>query len=222
LYEREEFLNGISGSKVLHVVNNELTVGPSMKEGSKRVRVRDGGWRVAKGEGPMGTDVLRFYIDLEEETRHQGSDVYCPAGRVYCTCGYFPMKGHDGKGVHGSLKEALHKEQQALAQRYEQLTRENEADTSMVSLDKLKRAKEMMDLRQKAERLNNSLNEVRVREPEKSLLRMSRNQQVGLTKEGGVCCKVNKGLAIEYHILGKFEIASIENREHSNYRDLLP
>ena len=166
--------------------------------------------------------LLAKYIEVEEEARHQGSDVHCPAGRVYCTCGYFPMTGHDGKSIHGSMKDELRKKQQELAKRYEELSNENEADTWIVSIDKLKRTKEMMDLRQQADRLTTKLNQVRVREPEKSLLRMSRNQKVGLTREGGVCCKVNKGLAIEYHILGKFEIASIENREHSNYKDLLP
>eukprot|EP00957_Ditylum_brightwellii_P120908 9221616-Ditylum_brightwellii.AAC.1 len=41
----------------------------------------------------MGTDILRFYVELEKEVRHQGGDVYCPAGRIYCTCGYFPQNG---------------------------------------------------------------------------------------------------------------------------------
>ena len=87
LYDREEFLNGLGGAKILHVIHNEATVAPTMQEGGKRIRVRDGGWKVATGEGPMGTSILRFYVDLEEETGHKGSDVTCPAGRIYCTCG---------------------------------------------------------------------------------------------------------------------------------------
>lgn len=51
LYEREEFLNGIAGTKVLKVVHNEANLAPNLKEGSKRTRVRNGGWRVAPGEG---------------------------------------------------------------------------------------------------------------------------------------------------------------------------
>ena len=73
-----------------------------------------------------------------------------------------------------------------------------------------------------ATKLNHKMHEACVREPDRALLRLSQDQSVGLTKEGGVCCRVHKGLAIEYHILGKFETASMANREHSNYRDLLP
>eukprot|EP00980_Cylindrotheca_fusiformis_P012276 scaffold3001_cov122-Cylindrotheca_fusiformis.AAC.1 len=79
-----------------------------------------------------------------------------------------------------------------------------------------------MDLRMKANKLAQQMSEAAVKEPERRLLRLSQDQSVGLTKEGGVCCKVEKGLAIEYHILGKFEIASMENREHTDYRELLP
>ncbi|KAL3894555.1 MAG: hypothetical protein SGARI_007703, partial [Bacillariaceae sp.] len=46
LYERDDFFNGVSGSKVLNVVHNEGNLAPSMEEGSRRVRVTNGGWRV--------------------------------------------------------------------------------------------------------------------------------------------------------------------------------
>ena len=79
----------------------------------------------------------------------------------------------------------------------------------------------MMDLRVQANELQKRMNECAVQNPDRSILRFSRDQSVGLTREGGLCCKVQKGLAIEYHILGKFEIASMENREHKDYRELL-
>lgn len=105
---------------------------------------------------------------------------------------------------------------------YEALANENGLDTDLVSWKKFQRSKKMMDLRMAATKLNTKLHEAHVREPDKALLRVSQDQSVGLTREGGVCCKVHKGLAIEYHILGKFEIASMTNREHMDYRDLLP
>eukprot|EP00980_Cylindrotheca_fusiformis_P031363 scaffold26247_cov127-Cylindrotheca_fusiformis.AAC.1 len=124
LYEREEFLNGISGTKVLKVVHNEASLSPTMTEGGRKVRVKDGGWRVAPGEGPLGTTVLRFYFELEETTYHNGSDVYCPAGRIYCTCGYFPMehRHHDGS----SMKDVLKLEQDKVVAQYEALAEEND------------------------------------------------------------------------------------------------
>lgn len=222
LYERDDFFNGVSGSKVLHVIHNEASLAPSMMEGGRRVRVKNGGWRVVPGEGPMGTTVVRFFFDVEEETRHRGSDVYLPSGRVYCTCGYFPMAGRSNADGCMSSRELMQKEVHELEMEYQGLQNANAQDENIFSMDKLKRAKEMMDIRREAAELTNAIQLERVREPEKSLLRLSQDQSVGLTREGGVCCKRQKGVAVEYHILGKFEIASMENREHSDYRKLLP
>jgi len=222
LYEREEFLNGVSGAKILNIVHGQADLAPTMQHGGRQIRLKDtGGWRVAPNDGPMGTSVLRFYFDIEEETRHPGSDVYCPAGRIYCTCGYFPMQERQQQG-YVSEKDVLKQEMRNIEVQYETLANENELDTNLLSWNKVQRSKKMMDLRMQATKLNTRMHEAQVREPDKSLLRLSQDQSVGLTREGGVCCKVHKGLAIEYHILGKFEIASMTNREHMDYRDLLP
>lgn len=90
LYEREEFLGSMGGSNILKVKNNELTLAPSINAGERKIKVLNGGWRVAPGMGPMGTDMLRFYFEIQEQITRDGSDVYCPAGRIYCNCGYFP------------------------------------------------------------------------------------------------------------------------------------
>lgn len=223
LYDREEFLNGLGGAKILHVIHNEATVAPTIQEGGKRIRVRDGGWKVATGEGPMGTSILRFYVDLEEETGHKGSDVTCPAGRIYCTCGYFSMEERNRKGLEGSgMKDLLREQIRDLETQFDSLQAENEMDENLFSWEKVRRAKQMMDMRLEACRLNQQMHDAYVVEPDKALLRLSRDQSVGLTREGGVCRRQKKGMAIEYHILGKFEVAAMENREHSDYRALLP
>jgi hypothetical protein len=222
LYEQEDFFNGVSGSKVLTVIHNEANLSPTMLEGGRKVRVKNGGWRVVPGEGPVGTAIVRFYFDLEEETRHLGSDVYLPSGRVYCTCGYFPMGGRSNADGGMSKREQLEKELRELEMEYLGLQNANDGDDNIFSLGKLKRAKEMMDLRREATDLGRAIQQERVREPERALLRLSQDQSVGLTREGGVCCKKQKGVALEYHILGKFEIASMKNMDHSDYRDLLP
>ncbi len=59
--------------------------------------------------------------------------------------------------------------------------------------------------------MNGKLNFAMVKDPDKGLLRFSRDGDVGLKKEGGVCCQVNKGVIVEYHILGRFSIASVDN-----------
>ena len=231
LYEREDFFNGLNDSydggdgedsKVLRVVNNEASLAPSMTEGGRTVRVVDGGWRVVTHEGPLGTSVLRFYFNIEEETRHMGSDVYIPCGRVYGTCGYFPMTARsnvDGRGT--SKKVVYQKELRQLEVKYQSLQREMDGDQNLVSIDKFKRFQEMRDVRRDAKKISNAIDEERIREPKKSSLRLSQDQSVGLTQEGGICCKKQEGLAQEYHILGKFGVASMENREHSDYRDVL-
>ncbi|KAL3898262.1 MAG: hypothetical protein SGARI_006720, partial [Bacillariaceae sp.] len=157
-----------------------------------------------------------------QETRHQGSDVYLPSGRVYCTCGYFPMANRSGEHSGESTKDILQKELHELEARYAKLQTETELDESLISIDGFKRAKEMMDIRVEADKIGKAVQDARVREPEKALLRLSQDQSVGLTREGGVCCKKENGVAVEYHILGHFEIASMENREHKDYRELLP
>ena len=64
-------------------------------------KVKDGGWQVtrARGDGPMGTNLLRFFIEVDKETKHTGGDVYVPKGRVYISCGYFPFMGGDAQGA---------------------------------------------------------------------------------------------------------------------------
>lgn len=234
----DDFLNGRSNTKLLKVVHNEASLSPTLKEGARKVRVQNGGWRVAPYEGPMGTTVLRFYVELEEQVAHEGSDVWCPAGRVYCTCGYFPMYHDPVTGLVStcsvpstistsnispvSLKDALKKEQSDIAMQFEALARANSEDPAILSWNKLKRSSQMMKLKQQAQKLAHKRHELHIKEPDKALLRLSQDQQVGLTKEGGVCCKVHKGLAVEYHMLGKFEIASMQNRDHTDYRQLLP
>lgn len=212
LYEREEFLNGIAHAKKMQV--RSVALGPTMTEDSRPLRFKDtGGWRVAPGEGPLGTTVLRFYLEIEEDARHQGGDVYCPKGRVYCTCGYFPIH------QTSDLRSELQKRHRTLTDRYEDLLAEMETASVW---DKLKLGKQMLDARAELGRVEQQLQEARVKEPERSLLRLSRKGDVGLTKEGGVCCKVVKGFAVEYHILGKFGLASIEKRDDMNDPKLKP
>ncbi|CAJ1944221.1 unnamed protein product [Cylindrotheca closterium] len=245
-YPGDDFLNGRSYTKVLKVVQNEASMSPTMTEGARKVRVHNGAWRVAPFEGPMGTTVLRFYVELEEQASHGDSDVWCPAGRVYCTCGYFPMYHDPITGLVSTcslpstigssknknkedavvlpvscLKAALKEEQEQIASYYEALARANHEDPAIFSWDKLKRSSQMMKLKQDATKLAHKRHELNIREPDKNVLRLSQDQQVGITREGGVCCKVHKGLAVEYHMLGKFEIASMKNRDHKDYRELL-
>jgi hypothetical protein len=223
LYEREDFFNGLSdGSKVLRIVHNEATLAPTMTEGGKTIRIVDGGWRVCPMDGPLGTAILRWYFDVEEQASHLGSDIYLPKGRVYGTCGYFPMIGRsnvDGRGT--SKRDFYQKELRQMEVKYLSLKGEMDNDTNLVSFDKYKRFQEMREVRQEAQKIKRIIDEEVVREPTKDTLRLSRDQTVGLTHEGGICCKKQNGLAQEYHILGKFELASIDNRDHSDYRDLL-
>lgn len=54
------------------------------------------------------------------------------------------------------------------------------------------------------EKTKDQLQRIQVMEPDMNLLRLSRKRDVGITNEGGACCKVKKGAGYyEYHILGK-------------------
>jgi hypothetical protein len=195
----------------------------SASRGRRPIKVKPtGGYRVVSGQGPAGTDVVRLYIELEEPVQAvEGSDVYCPAGRVYGTCGYFLT--HAAKSSESrSCKDIVAEEYHAAVTKYEEMRLEKDEDDRVFAWDQLKRMKEMMDLKAEINKLALRLQEVRQREPERSQLRMSRRGDVALSKEGGVCCKVQKGLAMEYHILGRMELASVEPKEeHDDYEELV-
>jgi len=260
LYEREDFFYSRSdGSKILKVINDEAYMAPNLREGGKSIRVSDGGWKIMEKEGPLETSVLRFYFNVEEEARHLGSDVYLPAGRVYGTCGYFPMTARSNQDLSTngiSKRDAYENELRQLDVQYQSLQTQQEClddeETSSSSsfgnsddedhnsddddnnswrsslsllntpfIRKLKLTKKMMDVQEEASRLQKLIKEEKIREPSKDTLRLSQDQLVGLTKEGGICCKKTKGFSQEYRILGKFVVASMENRDHSNYDDVL-
>lgn len=210
LYDRDDFLRGsYAGCKVLHVVNNQATLGPTINEGARTYPIKDGGWRMIKGEGPMGTDLLRFYVEFDERVAHSGGDVDVPKGRVYCSCGYFPFAEGGGDGG-GSAREAFTKELTIIEERIASLRTKKAEITNPFNFDGIKLSREIFRLNQQAEMINGKLMVASVREPDRRLLRFSKDGDVGLTKEGGVCIQVNKGPAIEYHILGRFGIASVD------------
>jgi len=203
LYEREDFLGSVGNARVLKVLNNEITLGPSVTEGSHTYKVKGGGWRVAKGQGPNGTDLLRFYIEIDSEVRHKGGDVYCPPGRIYATCGYFPMN-HPRSWEKATLENQL----EEIHAKYENIQDEMQKEGPF-SLKRLALYRKLVQLSIDVENVNAKLYDAKVRDPDMSLLHLSKDRRVGLTREGGICCKVQKGpVGYEYHILGRFNINS--------------
>lgn len=200
LYEREEFLGSMGDAKIVAVKGGRMTLSPSVTEGVKEISVKNGGWRVSRGNGPMGTSLLRFYIETDEKISRKGGDVYCPAGRIYCSCGFFnantPSRGE---------KERYKKKLDDLIARAEALDYEIAAAGFF---GKLKKNAEMIRLKVEMQESAQRFREASILDPDSSILKFNSKGDVGLTKEGGVCCKVNKGVALEYHILGRFYIQS--------------
>ena len=247
-YQREDFFQGFAtpttapapagsttlsssvvGAKVLKVVQAFVIPTGVGSQSTGRIPIQvqpTGAYKVLKGQGPMGTDIVRLFIDLLQEV-HRGddkgsSDVYCPAGRVYATCGYFPMHPAKASDRH-SWKDILAEEQHAILMRYEQIQMEMEQDDRLFSWDKIQRMKEMYQVKKQLTQVTQRLQEARQREPERSQLRLSLDGSVALSKEGGVCCKVHKGFAVEYHILGRMEVGCIDHdrEEHDEYDELV-
>ncbi|KAL3823590.1 hypothetical protein ACHAXA_005571 [Cyclostephanos tholiformis] len=221
-----EFAPSISYDRddmVLRVVDGIATLGPSVSEGRRSYAVRDGGWRVARGEGPMGTDILRFYVEVvDDRIMHADGDVYLPGGRVYCSCGYFPFFPGNVKDLStssssfsassslNSAREALIGELMNIEERMTKLKKKKDGIRNPFDLDGIKISSELSRLKREARIVNGKLNFKAVTEPDPRLLRFSKDGDIGLTKEGGVCCQVNKGPIVEYHILGRFSIASVD------------
>jgi hypothetical protein len=218
-YERDDFFQGVAGAKVLEIV--EAWVVPTgvgaASRGRQPIKVEPvGAYKVLPGKGPAGTDILRLYIELLEKVQSKADgDIFCPEGRVYGTCGYYSQEGNGGVILAGKPypKDVLMEQQRMLQQRYKEIEEEQEADERLMSWDQIQNMKKLMDLRMQLGRVAEELQRAREWEPEKSQLRMSRDGKVALTKEGGVSCKVRKGLAVEYHILGKMELASIKHED---------
>jgi hypothetical protein len=231
LEERDEFFLGRAGCKKLRVLDAWMfpTGTGTDSRGRRAIQVSEHGtYKVLPGQGPRGTDIVRFCLDVADDgVVHD--DVTCPAGRIYGTCGYFAMDDGGGFVASGATtsasayKDELAAKQRDLASQYEQLKLEDEQDPNLVH--KIGRMREIYQLRKQLDAVAQELQHARQAHPDRSELRFSRDRRVALSREGGVCRKVQKGLAVEYHILGRVEVASIRADDaaldHDEYRDLV-
>jgi chaperonin cofactor prefoldin len=211
LFDRDDFFRGgYTNAKVLNVESNEIILGPSLSEGQRTFKVKNGGWQVTRGDGPMGTDLLRFFVEVDEVITHTGSDVYIPKGRIYCSCGYFPFINTNKDGMKDNVKDEIKQIEKQIIQ----LQKKKDDIKNPFNLEGIKLSSEIFKLNQDLDMLNQRLSFAMARQPDKQLLRYSPDGDVGLTKEGGVCCEVKKGPVVEYHILGRFGIASAQKEEN--------
>ena len=121
--------------------------------------------------------------------------------------GIFSMDHHNESEA---FKDSLRGELDRLMHKYEDLTLEDERDERFFSLDGVKRAKQMMEIKQQIKATNKKITQARIRDPEKAMLRLSRRRDLGVTKEGQVCYRQTKGTSAEYTVLGKMEMASVD------------
>jgi len=209
LYEREDFLGSVGGAKICRVIDQQCITGPTLSEGSRVFEVKDGGYRICQKNGPLGTDLLRFYIDVQETIEHTGSDVNCPKGRIYCTCGFFP----ENRGTSSLTKMHIRREILELDRQITSLEEQIANESNWIKkMPLMKQMFQFTNMDKPA--LEKKLLDAQVTEPDTALIRFSRRKDVALTKEGGLCCKVLKEAGrYEYHILGKFGVGAIEARE---------
>lgn len=215
----DEFFQGALGVRKLLVTDAFVIprgVGPNSVGRRPLPVLPTGAYKVCRNIGPAGTDIVRLFVELTAPVTvpDHVSDVYCPAERVYGTAGYFaiPYKHDPSAPSHRDLIQQEHNE---AIRNYEQLQLAVDMDErGMLNLDHLQKMKEAWQAKKVVEETAAKLQLARQREPEKAQLRLNKSGTVGLTKEGGVCCKVHKGLALEYHILGRMEVGCIEDHQH--------
>lgn len=218
--DTDDFFQGIAGIKQLNVVNAFLIprgVG-SHSVGRRPVQCKPfGGYKVCRGQGPMGTDLVRLYIELTDDINmpdHE-SDVYCPRGRIYATCGYFVMHDSRESDNHKSAKQIAQLAHRNAVLHQQLLQHQIDADSRLFSVERLKLMRELYVARMHVDEAAKHVHVARQREPERSQLRLSKMGDVGLSKDGGVCCKVHKGMALEYHILGRMEIGCVDDHKYA-------
>jgi hypothetical protein len=148
----------------------------------------------------MGTDILCFYVEVVyDRIMHSDGDVYVLGGRVYCSCGYFPSSLGDGKDASTySAREALIGELRNIEERMTRLRKKKDGIRNPFNLDGIKISNELSRLKREARVVNGKLNFNAVTEPDRRLLRFSKDGDIGLTREGGMCWQVNKGPMVEY------------------------
>jgi hypothetical protein len=113
-----------------------------------------------------------------------------------------------------SLRDKAQENYNTALHEYERLQYQLESDThGWLNVDHFKLMQQSYNAKKHMEQMAKEWREARQREPEKSQLRLNSDQTIGLTREGGVCCKVHKGLALEYHILGQMEVGYVHERE---------
>jgi len=219
----EDFLgNGVgvvASPKICRVVDGEVLAlaAPSGDDdggGGQTFRVKDGGWSVLLEEGPMNRDLLRFYVEIEKDVScgGVGGDVYCPAGRIYCTCEYLPLHR-----TTVSQKWELKKKLGVLERKLNGLQAKMK-DEGQFSVAKLFGSEtpdvtnELLKIRKEAQTIKNKLTHASDTEPAEDLLQFSKKGDVALTNGGSVCRKIKKSsIKTEYHILGKFDLLAVDS-----------
>jgi hypothetical protein len=187
-----------------------------------------GAYKVCRGQGPAGTDLLRFYIQLTEPIANY-DDVTVPSGRIYGTCGYFastPATPHSAEATTTDsmshrpamrLRDVKQQQHDKAMQEYIDKQLEAEADNRPLwDPGHWRKVQAAWQAKRKTEATAAQLQTARLRDPERSKLRFTADESVGLTAEGGVCCKVHHGLALEYHILGRLQVACLAQEPGSS------
>ena len=102
------------------------------------------------------------------------------------------------------------KELQSIDERVGQLQKKKDEINNPFSLEGFNIGRDIGKLMRQADAISTKMFNLSVTEPDRKLLKFTRDGDVGLTKEGGVCCRVQKGPVTEYHILGRFSSACID------------
>jgi len=220
----ESFLEGVAGAKHATVVGNVMHVGPTRTENEKSISIKDGGWRIVRGKGPSGADVMRFFVELEEKVER--SDVHIPAGRIYFACGYYPLASRSaaaaavgGTNTMGLERETLEEEERRAYLELEILKKKMAEASEENGLETLRASWALLNKCVDHSCVEDKLEQAKLREPELDDLRLSEDRTVALTREGSLCTKVNKLIVTEYHVLGRFGIARSVERHRDNNDD---
>mmetsp|Transcript_9677 Transcript_9677/g.22257 ORF Transcript_9677/g.22257 Transcript_9677/m.22257 type:complete len:324 (+) Transcript_9677:808-1779(+) len=213
--EDADFMGAGGISRKLEVLECRL-IDEDGTPSSETIDMKHGVWRICPGRLPTDSNTLRFYVEVPEKVAQD--DLYLPKGRIYGTCGYYPnellqflRKSPLSNQQESIIRGLYDKNTMAQRQIMQAMNLGGRVGGAGIDVFSWIRIMILMSILQyRGNKLHQSLVNELARNPPEDSLERSKHTDVSLSKEGGICTRVKKPFSVEYHILGRCAMTSLD------------